>query len=79
MKVHLTLCYGRALCGLNPLRGKYDIRTAATFFQCADSDQCSSCLHHFAHQGHSIKRARESASLSMLPRAQVVADRACAL
>ena len=76
MKVHLTLNSPNSLCGMSPRQGSYDIRTHATFFHAPEQDQCSRCLHHFEQRGNSIKKAREQAKFSPVPRALILADRA---
>lgn len=78
MKVHLAIGDTCSLCGIKSAQGKYDIRSLATFFQSAESDQCERCLHHFAQRGYSIKKMRERAESVRVPRSLVVADRAAA-
>lgn len=72
-KVHISIGHERALCGLSPRHGHYDIRTMGTFFQSADDDQCGRCLYLLKQRGYSIKRLRDAA-VSM-PRSNVLADR----
>lgn len=73
-KVHAAIGHERALCGMSPRHGTYDIRTMATFFQSADDDQCCRCLELLEKRGYSVKRLREAARPQL--RSGVVADRA---
>ena len=72
-KIHVAIGHERALCGMSPRHGLYDIRTMSTFFQSSDDDQCCRCLDLLAKRGYSIKKLRESSQPA--PRSSVVADR----
>ena len=74
MKVHISINgQQRSLCGMQPRHGSYDIRTMATFFQVAEQDRCSRCVHHLLERGYAVTKL--SSVVGVVSRAAVVADR----
>lgn len=72
-KVHISIGNDRSLCGLNPQRGNYDIRSFDTFFQTVSDDRCDVCVRRLTERGYSVGKL--SSTVSVLSRSAVLADR----